>query len=381
LNDPENCDGLTAVIEFREKSNLMLGSLVNPLSCGHVEPVDWRVRRRMNQRGNPLFLSFSVGNWYGVNLRISYLMPIMLVWFLYEFRLQLGFALFVVMFVSVLFHEIGHVLAASATDGSGDEILMWPFGGLAFVETTSPRSQRLTAAAGPFVNLMLCGLFLPAVLVSDTLPRVLNPLEVPFTPDEFGRKLMSDLQVLTFWFNWVCLLINLIPAYPLDGGQILRSWLNGRMGAGLGTEIAITIGMGAAATMILVDLIFFKHVVLIVIGFTIILLAMNEKYQLQAGENFDDSFMGYDFSQGYTSLEKSETPKPEPKLSLWQRWKQRRLALKLRKQAEQEQATEQQLDAILAKVHERGLSSLTAAENRLLKRASSRYKSKDPGAE
>ena len=335
----------------------------------------------MNQRGNPLFWSFSVGNWYGVNLRISWLMPFMLIWFLFEFQLQMGCALFAVMFVSVLFHEIGHVLAASATDGSGDEILMWPFGGLAFVETTSPRSQRLTAAAGPFVNLMLCGLFLPAVLVSDTLPRVLNPLEVPFTPDEFGRKLMSDLQVLTFWFNWVCLLINLIPAYPLDGGQILRSWLNGRMGAGLGTEIAIHIGIGAAATMILVDLIFFKHVVLIVIGFTIILLAMNEKYQLQAGENYDDSFMGYDFSQGYTSLEKSETAKPGPKLSLWQRWKQRRLALKLRRQAEQEQATEQQLDAILAKVHERGLSSLTAAENRLLKRASSRYKSKDSGAE
>jgi Zn-dependent protease len=335
----------------------------------------------MNQRSNPLFWSFGVGTWYGVNLRISWLMPVMLFWFLYEFHLKLGSALFVVMFVSVLFHEIGHILAACATDGTGDEILMWPFGGLAFVETSTPRSQRLTAAAGPLVNLLLCGLFLPAVLVSDTLPRVLNPLEVPFTPDEFGRKLVSDVQVLMFWFNWLCLLINLLPAFPLDGGQILRSWLTARMGTGIGTEIAIRIGMVAAVLMVLVGFIVFKHVTLVVIGFTIFLLAINEHYQLQASESYDDSFMGYDFSQGYTSLERSETAKPERRVGLWQRWVQRRRAEKQRRLEEQEQATEQQLDALLAKVHERGLSSLTPAENRMLKRVSNRYKSKGAGPE
>jgi hypothetical protein len=91
--------------------------------------------------------------------------------------------------------------------------------------------------------------------------------------------------------------------------------------------------------------------------------------------------MGYDFSQGYTSLEKSEPVKPERRVGLWQRWLQRRKIEKQRKLEEQAQATEQQLDAILAKVHERGLSSLTPSENRLLKRASHRYKSKDAGAE
>lgn len=335
----------------------------------------------MNQRNNPLFWSFGVGTWYGVNLRISWLMPLMLFWFLYEFHLKLGSALFVVMFVSVLFHEIGHILAACATDGSGDEILMWPFGGLAFVETTSPRAQRITAAAGPLVNLLLCGLFLPAVLVSETMPRVLNPLDVPFEPEEFGRKLVSDVQVLMFWFNWVCLLINLVPAFPLDGGQIVRSWLTARMGSGIGTEVAIRIGIAAAVVMIVVDLIFFKHILLVVIAFTIILLAVSEHFQLQASESYDDSFMGYDFSQGYTSLERSETAKPERRVGLWQRWLQSRRAEKQRRLEQEEQATEQQLDAILAKVHERGLSSLTPSETRLLKRASNRYKSKDAGPE
>ena len=130
----------------------------------------------MNQRSNPLFWSFGVGNWYGVNLRISWLMPVMLFWFLWEFHPKLGGALFAVMFVSVLFHEIGHILAACATDGTGDEILMSArLSGLAFVETSTPRSQRLTAAAGPLVNLMLCGLFLPAVLVSDIAAASTEP--------------------------------------------------------------------------------------------------------------------------------------------------------------------------------------------------------------
>ncbi|MBS0263734.1 MAG: hypothetical protein JSS02_17465 [Planctomycetes bacterium] len=335
----------------------------------------------MNQRTNPLFWSFSAGTWCGVNLRISWLMPIVLFMFPFKLGLTLGLSLFVVMFCSVLLHEMGHILAANATDGAGDEILMWPLGGLAFVQTSSPRSERITAAAGPLVNLLLCGLFLPAVLVSDALPGVLNPLTVPFSSDTFGRKLISDIQVLTFWFNWVCLLINLVPAYPMDGGQILRSFMVTRMGAGIGTEIAIRIGMAAAILLVIVDVIFLEHMLLICIAFTIILLALNEIYQMQTGEAYDDSFMGYDFSAGYTSLEKSEPPKPQPKLTLWQRWMERRKSEKLRRQLEQEEAKEKQLDAILAKVHEKGLGSLTPSESRILKQASNRYKSKGGGPE
>ena len=110
----------------------------------------------MNNRQNPLLWSFAAGTWSGVQLRISWLMPVVLIWALFEFGWKLGGALFVVMFVSVLLHEIGHILAARASEGSGDEILMWPLGGLAFVEVTSPRAQKLTAAAGPLFNLVLC---------------------------------------------------------------------------------------------------------------------------------------------------------------------------------------------------------------------------------
>src|SRR5438552_16332748 len=113
----------------------------------------------MNNSHNPLFWSFGAGTWSGVHLRISWFMPLVLAWMLYEFGMTLGGAFFGVLFVSVLLHEIGHILAARACDGSGDEILMWPLGGLAFVETSTPRAQAITAAAGPLVNVLLCGLF------------------------------------------------------------------------------------------------------------------------------------------------------------------------------------------------------------------------------
>lgn len=335
----------------------------------------------MNNRHNPLFWSFGVGTWAGVHLRISWLMPLVLAGFLYEYGLQMGGAFFGILLVSVLLHEIGHILAARATEGSGDEILLWPFGGLAFVETISPKSQVITSAAGPLVNVLLCLLFLPAVLSSGLTPHVFNPLFLPVNSAHFAANVPLDLQVLTFWLNWMMLLINLIPAYPLDGGQIARTILVSRLGGGMGTEIAIRAGIAIAIVVGLVGVLFFKHVLLLGIAFLIIILAVQEQSQLQASESYDDSFMGYDFSQGYTSLERSDQKtQPERRAGLLQRWLAKRRAEKLRRLGEQEQLTEQQLDEILAKVHAQGLASLTPSEKRLLKRASNRYKSKGGGA-
>ncbi len=305
-------------------------------------------------------------------------MPLLLAFLLYKMQVKLGGAFFGVLFVSVLLHEIGHILAARATDGSGDEILIWPLGGLAFVETSSPKSQAARLPRpGPLVNLLLCGLFLPAVLASGSVSRAFNPLVIPFFAKEFGKNAVSDLQLLTFWFNWMLLLVNLIPAFPLDGGQILRSLLTARMGGGMGTEVAIRIAYAVAIVLAVVGLLFFDNTLLLALAFLIIVLAMQESYQLQATESYDDSFMGYDFSQGYTSLEKSEAAnKPKRRAGLLARWLARRRAGKQQRLQEQAQLTEQQLDAILAKVHDRGLTSLTLAEKRLLKRASNRFRSK-----
>lgn len=334
----------------------------------------------MNQRQSVLFWSFGVGTWFHVHIGISWLMVLLAAWCGLKFGMAFGGALFGVMFVSVLLHEIGHVVAARATGGTADEILIWPFGGLAFVGVSSaPRAQILTSLAGPLMNLMLCSLTLPAVLYSDYARAAFNPLKLPFPADSFGSAdLLTDLQVMAFSWNWMMLLINLIPCWPLDGGHVLRSWLAGRVGGQAATEIGIRVAFVAGTIMALTAILIFEHVFLLGLAFLFILLAMQESQQLQAGETGEDSFMGYDFSQGYTSLERSQRKEqpPQQRPGLLQRWLEKRRADKRRREEEQQQEAESQLDALLAKVHEQGIGALTDAEKRMLKRASDRYRSK-----
>src|SRR5436190_1868273 len=118
----------------------------------------------MEMHRNPLFWSISLGTWFGVRIRVSVFFPLMLIWLWFRLGLNLGSAVGGLLFGSVLLHEFGHILAANATGGSGDEVVIWPLGGLALVDNRgSTRSMILTAAAGPAVNLVLCLFTLPAV--------------------------------------------------------------------------------------------------------------------------------------------------------------------------------------------------------------------------
>jgi Zn-dependent protease len=327
---------------------------------------------------NPLFWSFGLGSWFGVRIRVSWLMPLVLAWLLFEFKLRFGSAIFGVLVVSVLLHEMGHILAARALDGSGDEILIWPLGGMAFVDhSASVLTQLVTAIGGPVVNLIVCGLCLPAVMADGPVWQTLNPLTLPISSAEFeSRGVLVSIQLLAFSLNWMMLVVNLLPVFPLDGGQMVRSGLTARLGASMASEISIRIGFVAGILLAVLAMLVFKHVILLGLAFLILLLTMQESFQLQAGDAFDDSFMGYDFSQGYTSLEKSDRAKREPRPGLVARWLESRRQDKQRRLEEQHQQVDEQLDSILAKVHEHGMQALSPSERRLLKRASDRYRGK-----
>lgn len=332
----------------------------------------------MSHRQNPLFWSFGAGDWFGIRIRISWLMPVVLAWFLYEFGLRLGGVVFASLFISVLLHEVGHILAARTMDGSGNEILLWPLGGLASIQPgMPPRAQAITALSGPLVNLVLCGIFLPAVITIPEASRAFNPLVLAVPPNGLTREnLLIDLQVLMFSLNWMLLLLNLVPVFPLDGGQVLRSWLTVRLGSTMANEVAVRSAFAVGIIVALLAMLVFKNVILLGLAFGVLLLAMQEAVQNQSGDAYDDSFMGYDFSQGYTSLERAERPRQEPRPGLLARWLESRRQEKQRRVEQQQVQVDQQLDEILAKVHESGMNALTPSERRLLKRASDRYRSK-----
>jgi stage IV sporulation protein FB len=94
----------------------------------------------------------------------------------------------------------------------------------------------------------------------------------------------------------------------------------------------------------------------------------------------DDSVFGYDFSQGYTSLEREEempqAPPRRKKQNFLQRWLQRRTARKMQQEAQQQAEDDRRMDELLEKIQRYGKQSLTDEEQRFLRRVSDRYRNK-----
>jgi hypothetical protein len=118
-------------------------------------------------------------------------------------------------------------------------------------------------------------------------------------------------------------------------------------------------------------------------GMTLIFMAVLIEYlvrtearMLEDGGYFDDGVFGYDFSEGYTSLE-SAAPKVRPyRESALKRWRRRRSELRRQRRIARETAEERRMDEILAKLHREGRMALTDEENRFLVRVSARYRNR-----
>jgi Zn-dependent protease len=329
----------------------------------------------MNSRESPFFWSFPCGSWFLTRVRVSIYFPLLVLvicWNLKDARLGLIFS--GILFASVVFHEFGHILAVRWTGGTGNEILIWPMGGLAFVQPAPTfASQLLTPAAGPLVNLALCGITLVSVLDSGSGLAALNPLQFPNVT--LLHDVPGDLLRLTFYANWMLFLANLIPVYPLDGGRMLRACLMTRYDGDASAEIYIRIGLIVAFLLMIVGLLA-NSVWIVFIGAIVLVLNVQESQQIRASESYDESFMGYDFSQGYTSLERSAGSPRERRPGLLERWRQARRAEKLRREQEKTAEAERTVDELLDKVHAGGMESLTVAERRRLQRASARLREK-----
>jgi Zn-dependent protease len=148
---------------------------------------------------------------------------------------SLGFhiCLYLCLFAIVLIHEFGHSLACKSVGGRAEEIFLWPLGGIAYVQPPQRAGAMLwSIAAGPLVNVVLLPLtIIPALLVSKLTG-----------PESVGPDFLVSLAVM----NAFLLAFNLLPFFPLDGGQILRSLLWFIAGRGLSLVIAAGVGIGGA---------------------------------------------------------------------------------------------------------------------------------------
>jgi len=140
------------------------------------------------------------------------------------------------LFLIVLMHEFGHALACRQVGGKAERIILWPLGGVAYVSPPPrPGAMLWSIAAGPLVNVALFPVlyFLREFAIAADWPHTL--------PNAF--LLVSNLKFM----NTVLLVFNMIPIYPLDGGQILQSLLWFVVGRARSLMIASIIGLAGAA--------------------------------------------------------------------------------------------------------------------------------------
>ncbi|MBL8830240.1 MAG: hypothetical protein JNM18_24900 [Planctomycetaceae bacterium] len=332
--------------------------------------------------------NISLGRWFGVAVRLHVFFVLLMAMVLFQTDSEsfwFGLAAIGALFASVMLHEAGHCWAAWRSGGHADQVLLWPFGGLTHVNVSQDPDQELsTSLAGPLVNLVICSLTLPLLVVQldgwSNVVRLLNPLVAPWP--ENGFTWVVSLR-LVFWINWWLAMVNLLPAFPLDGGRALRALLWPYLGYRTAVlHVVRAAKLTAVALWIVAWLVREEHrfapLPLAVFGVFLFFSAKQEAQRLQDHDP-DDGFLGYDFSQGYTSLERRQATETETLTSPLRRWLEARREARRVRQAQIEADEERLMDDVLARLQEHGLQNLSPEDRALLDRVSARYRNRMQG--
>lgn len=353
---------------------------------------------------DPLTWSFPIGRFFGITVRVHLLFLFFAIGMVAR-GMAKGYAaeallMQVLLFVSVLLHEFGHCFAARQVDGDASEILMWPLGGLAYVDVPqTARANFITTAGGPAVNLLLCAVA-GGALAGSGLLAPMNPFweTIKFTKEGIGADALyswstgamvqnlSTLQLLfarLFYINWILFWFNiLLVGFPLDGGRLLQCILWPYVGFRQATRVVIFSGWIIALLLGLYTLITFEgssgsaNLLLFFLALFIYVTCKQQFILLETGGLGEESLFGYDFSQGYTSLERDQPAARRPRQSFWRRWLQRRAERKRQLDEEQRIQEERRVDELLDKVQRSGMQSLTDEERRFLNRVSAKYRNR-----
>jgi Zn-dependent protease/CBS domain-containing protein len=223
--------------------------------------------------------SLFIGRIAGIKIFIHWTFPLIILWIIFANSRQGMTAaqttwtiLFVLaLFICVILHELGHALAAKKYHIKTKDITLLPIGGVARMESMpeNPRHELVVALAGPAVN----------VLIFFILYAALSLVKVPwdFSTVTYinADNFFLNLALLNIWLA----LFNLIPAFPMDGGRVLRALLALRMNRMSATRIAARIGQALAIVFVFAGILF--NPFLIFIGLFIFLGAAAEAEQVQ----------------------------------------------------------------------------------------------------
>jgi stage IV sporulation protein FB len=334
-----------------------------------------------------LTFSFPAGRWLGAQFRLSFLMPVVLMALMWRFSsVSLGFLAGTILLASLILHECAHLFTARFLGGDILEIVIWPLGGLGPLEPGyQHRSPLWIALSGPVSNLLVATACMYPLSVDGQLGQLLNPFGT-YIPDADASLGDTIIQML-FLVNWSLGLVNLVPVIPMDGGQICRWFLSLRLSEIECSDLMLRAGLVAGLLGLLGGFVFNESSLATLSAFILILHIHGAAAVIRQPPPRDESFLGYDFSAGYTSLARSDTgwkeaaaPETDSDFEgggIMDRWKTRREEERRRRDEENRQREAQQVDEILEKLHQNGRESLSTAELRLLDQFSERLRQRN----
>jgi Zn-dependent protease/predicted transcriptional regulator len=215
--------------------------------------------------------SLTIGRIAGTDIRLHFTFLLFLVWIGLSDYLQGGsaaavdsIAFILLVFLCVTLHEFGHIAMARRFGIRTPQVILSPIGGIASMERMpeKPAQELLVAIAGPLVNVVIALVLMAGFGLGLT----------GFTSLDFETATLAERLLAV---NIVLVLFNMVPAFPMDGGRVLRAVLAMNLGAPRATALAARIGQGFAFLFMLLGL--FYNPILIFVGVFIYFAAASEE--------------------------------------------------------------------------------------------------------
>ena len=200
----------------------------------------------------------TVGQFQGIDVRIHPSMVLVVVWAVYHWgyasrggliSIVYGLVFVGAVFGLILLHELGHALMARQFRLRVRDVTLLPFGGVAHIEQmpASPRTETLVALAGPLTNLAVAVVTFPLLLLWFLLKEY--SAVSALTTLQLEDPSFSGFIFFLFLANLTLAVINLLPAFPMDGGRVFRAAMSSLVGRDRATKAAVYTGIAFAVAV------------------------------------------------------------------------------------------------------------------------------------
>jgi Zn-dependent protease len=222
--------------------------------------------------------SLTLGRIWGIEIRVHPSFALVLVWAAFQWGINndgglaaliYGLVLVAFVFLCVVLHELGHCLMALQYGVRVQDITLLPIGGVARLEnaTLRPGHEALIALAGPLVNVAILVALFPLLLLFGVLTGNHSVVDYLNYLDDVAP---GGLLVYLFFTNVLLVVFNLLPAFPMDGGRVLRAGLSTITSREQATKFAVALGQVLAVLMGIIGLWFGDYLLPLISVFIIV---------------------------------------------------------------------------------------------------------------